>query len=92
MNILIAIDSFKGSLTSPELSDVIESGINEVSEDFVVSKIPISDGGDGMYETLVTGLAGKKVKLKVKDPLFNEIDTEYGIIKNEAAIIEMGGQ
>ena len=89
MNVLIAIDSFKGSLTSQELSNVIESGINEVSEDFVVNKIPISDGGDGMYDALLFGLRGAKVKLRVKDPLFNEIDTEYGIINNETAIIEM---
>ena len=80
MNILIAIDSFKGSLSTTELADTIGKGITDVSSDYIVNKIPIADGGEGTYNTLVQGLGGKKVRIKVKDPLFNNIFAEYGIL------------
>ena len=89
MKTLIAIDSFKGSLTSMELSDTIENGINEVSSDFLVRKIPITDGGDGMFETIVRSLRGEKIKLRIKNPVLKDINAEYGIVNKDTAIIEM---
>ena len=89
MNILIAIDSFKGSLSTTELADTIGKGITDVSSDYIVNKIPIADGGEGTYNTLVQGLGGKKVRIKVKDPLFNNIFAEYGILPDKTAVIEM---
>lgn len=89
MNILIAIDSFKGSLSTTQLADTIEKGIKDVSPDYFIKKIPIADGGEGTYETLVQGLGGTKVKVQVKDPLFNNIYAEYGILNDKTAIIEM---
>jgi glycerate kinase len=89
MNILIAIDSFKGSLSTTQLADTIEMGIKDVSSDYFIKKIPIADGGEGTYETLVQGLGGTKVRVQVKDPLFNNIYAEYGILNDQTAIIEM---
>lgn len=89
MNVLISIDSFKGSLTTNELSDAIEQGIREVSSDFVVKKIPIADGGEGTYKTLVDGLGGTTISLHVKGPLFEDVIAEYGILQDNTAIIEM---
>jgi len=89
MNILIAIDSFKGSLSTIELSNAIEQGIKEVSLDYCIKKTPIADGGEGTYQTLVDGLGGKLVEVNVKDPLFNNIISEYGILKDNTAVIEM---
>ena len=89
MNILIAIDSFKGSLSTIELSDAIEQGINEVSLDYCIKKTPIADGGEGTYQTLVDGLGGTLVEVNVKDPLFKNITSEYGILKDNTAVIEM---
>jgi len=89
MNILIAIDSFKGSLSTNDLASAIEEGINEVSLTHLIKKIPIADGGEGTCETLISGLGGKKVKVVVKNPLFQLIEAEYGILENNTAIIEM---
>lgn len=89
MNILIAIDSFKGALSSKELADVIEEGIFNILPDTSVSKIPIADGGEGTTETMVEGLGGKKVRLNVHDPLMRNISAEYGLLDDGTSIVEM---
>lgn len=89
MNVLITIDSFKGSLTTNELSDIIAQGIGEISTDYHIKKIPIADGGEGTYQTLVDGLGGSTIRLQVKGPLFEDITSEYGILDDHTAIIEM---
>jgi len=89
MNILIAIDSFKGSLTTTELADTISRGITDVSKDFIIEKMPIADGGEGTYKTLVQGLGGKTVEIEVHGPLFEKVNAEYGILLDKTAIIEM---
>ena len=89
MNVLIAIDSFKDCLSSKELSDIIEKSILEVCENYNVCKVPIADGGEGTYQVLMESLAGKGIRMIAKDPLFNDIFTEYGLLKDGTAIIEM---
>ena len=88
--IIIAPDSFKGSLTSVEVANAIELGIKRVAPNCEIVKLPIADGGDGTMDTLVSALGGKKIKIKVHDPLMRPIEAEYGLVKNgEAAVIEM---
>ncbi len=89
MNVLIAIDSFKGSLTTTQLADAISQGILDVSTDFVVEKVPIADGGEGTYETLVQGLGGETISVEVHGPLFEQRIASYGILEDKTAIIEM---
>ncbi len=88
--IIIAPDSFKGSLTSVEVANAIELGIKRVAPNCEIVKVPIADGGDGTMDTLVSALEGKKIKIKVHDPLMRPIEAEYGLVKNgETAVIEM---
>ena len=88
--IIIAPDSFKGSLTSVEVADAIEAGIKEVFPNCETVKIPIADGGEGTMDTLVSALGGQKVKVKVHDPLMRPIEVEYGLVNNgKTAVIEM---
>ncbi|HHW80122.1 MAG TPA: glycerate kinase [Bacteroidales bacterium] len=88
--IIIAPDSFKGSLTSAEVANAIELGIKRVAPNCEIVKVPIADGGDGTMDTLVSAFGGKKIKIKVHDPLMRPIEAEYGLVKNgETAVIEM---
>ena len=88
--IIIAPDSFKGSLTSVEVANAIEVGIKRVAPKLEIVKIPIADGGDGTMDTLVSALGGRKIKIKVHDPLMRQIEAEYGLVKNgEIAVVEM---
>lgn len=89
MNILIAIDSFKGSLSSKALSNAIEEGILEVLPDTTIQKVPIADGGEGTFETLVEGLKGKTITCDVHGPLMEKRKARYGLLDDGTAIIEM---
>jgi len=89
MNVLIAVDSFKGSLSTTELADTISKGIAEVSNDFKIEQMPIADGGEGTYKTLVQGLGGTTITKEVHGPLFEKVEAQYGLLLDNTAIIEM---
>ena len=80
MKILIAIDSFKGSLSSKEAGEAIKSGILRVVPDADVVTSPLADGGEGTVETLVKALGGSLETVRVKGPLFQEVEAHYGIL------------
>ena len=93
--IIIAPDSFKGSLTAIEVAIAIEKGVKNIFPDCETVKIPIADGGEGTMDTLVSAMDGTKVKVKVHDPLMRPIEVEYGLVNEElgnngkTAVIEM---
>ena len=88
--IIIAPDSFKGSLSAIEVANAIEKGIYKVFPNCETVKIPIADGGEGTMETLVSAMGGAKVKVEVHDPLMRPIEVEYGLVENtQTAVIEM---
>ena len=80
MKILIAIDSFKGSLSSKEAGEAIKTGILRVVPDAEVLISPLADGGEGTVETLVEALGGSLETVWVKGPLFQEVEAHYGIL------------
>lgn len=88
--IVIAPDSFKGTMSSTEVCDIIETGIRKVRPDLTIVKVPIADGGEGTVDSFLTAVGGNRVGVKVKDPLFREIDSFYGILPDQrTAVIEM---
>lgn len=89
MKVVIAIDSFKGSLTSLEAGMAAKEGINKVYPDAEIFVRPVADGGEGTVDTLVDGLGGKKQRIAVVGPLGEIVQAEYGIIENNTAVIEM---
>jgi glycerate 2-kinase len=90
MKIVIAPDSFKGSLSAKEVANSIENGIKKVIKDAEIIKIPMADGGEGTVQSLVDGTGGKIIKVKVHDPLMRSIESFYGILGDEkTAVIEM---
>ncbi len=90
MKIVIAPDSFKGSLTSVEVSDAIEQGIKEIFPQAEIVKIPMADGGDGTVKCLVNATGGEILKEKVTGPLGDEVLASYGILGDKkTAVIEM---
>lgn len=89
MNIVIAIDSFKGSLTTLQAGNAAASGIQRVYPDAKIQVFPIADGGEGTTEALVSGLHGTYRTANVSDPLGRKISARYGILSNNTAVIEM---
>ena len=81
MKVIIAPDSFKGSLASSEVADAIEKGIWAVDSNTKIIKIPLADGGEGTVEALVNFSKGEIVSVNVSDPLGNPIKAYYGLLK-----------
>ncbi|RKD31682.1 glycerate kinase family protein [Lacrimispora algidixylanolytica] len=92
MNIVIAIDSFKGSLSSMEAGEAIGEGIRRVNPEESITIYPLADGGEGTVEALVHGMKGTLLSITVTDPLGKPVNCAYGIIEHtKTAIIEMSG-
>ena len=89
MNFLIAIDSFKGSLSSLEAGLAVKKAAEKVYGDAKCMVLPLADGGEGTMEAIVYASKGEKVTALVSDPLGREINAQYGIINGDTAVIEM---
>ncbi len=90
MNITIAIDSLKGSLTSMEAGEAIEKGIRRVYEDAIVNVRPLADGGEGTAYALTRGMGGEWVETTVTGPVGNPVKASYGFLpESKTAIMEM---
>ena len=90
MKIVVAPDSFKGSLTAVEVSDAIGQGVREIFPEAEIVKIPMADGGDGTVQCLVNATGGEILREKVTCPLGDEILASYGILGDKrTAVIEM---
>lgn len=90
MNITIAIDSLKGSLSSIEAGRAIKNGIRKVYPDAKVSIRPVADGGEGTVDALVEGMNGQIHQISVTGPLGQPVTAKYGIIsRTNTAVMEM---
>ncbi len=90
MKVIIATDSFKGSLTSLQAGNAIREGIIEACGDALVKVCPIADGGEGTTRVLIDILKGNLVKVKVHNPIGKVIDAYYGVVPDtKTAVIEM---
>ena len=90
MKVVIAIDSFKGSLTSTEAGQAIADGILEQFPQSQIELIPIADGGEGMLTVMLNTIGGKIQHLTANNPCMENIQTSYGISEDgTTAFIEM---
>jgi glycerate kinase len=88
MNILIAPNSMKGSLSARRVAEIIKEAFYSVSGSYHLRTMPVADGGDGTAEVLINNLKMDVVQAIVSDPLGRQVIASYGR-KGETAIIEM---
>ena len=85
MKTLLALDSFKGSLTAPEAVDAAASALAESD----VRRLPLSDGGEGFSECLAGCLGGIFRTVRVHDPLGRPLDARYAVLEGgRIAVVE----
>ncbi|MBS4174841.1 glycerate kinase [Bacillus sp. FJAT-49736] len=90
MKIIIAPDSFKGSMTAFEAATAIERGVKKAFSKADTIVVPVADGGEGTMDSLVTATNGRKIETVVKGPLMEDIKSSYGILGDEqTCVIEM---
>ena len=85
MNVLIACDKFKGSLSAREVALSIQKGLGEA---YHCELCPIADGGEGFVDAMLAALGGEVKTCSVKDAMGQEVEARYGI-SGEMAVIEM---
>ena len=90
MKIVVAPQSFKGSLTAREVAEAIESGIRRVVPQAEVVLLPIADGGEGTVDALVFSTGGRFMKGEVTGPLGDKVLASWGILGDATtAVLEM---
>jgi glycerate kinase len=90
VKIVIAPDSFKGSVSAMEAAIAIEKGVKNYLPDVDTVLLPVADGGEGTMDSLVDATGGKKVQVEVKGPLGDLVVAEYGRLGDgKTCIIEM---
>lgn len=90
MKVVVAMDSFKGSLGSLEAADAAAVGIQKALPDSEVVRKPIADGGEGFLDVLTEALEGERRTRRVTAPLGDCVECTYGIVRaRKMAVIEM---
>lgn len=89
MQVVIAIDSFKGSLTSAQAGNAVREAVLEVFPNAQATVRPLADGGEGTVEALAAGLGGEMVEIPVTGPLGLPVTAKYCVLPGDTAVMEM---
>lgn len=90
MKVLVAMDSFKGSMSSMEAGIAAKEGILKALPSAEVIVKPLADGGEGTTEAFIEGLGGKKIILDVSGPMNDRVTTYYSFLEDtKTAVMEM---
>ena len=88
MKAVVAIDSFKGCLTSQEANLAASEGISSVCADAEIVQVPVSDGGEGFLEAFHAAIGGDLVEITARDPMMRPVSAKY-LLKGKEAVIEI---
>lgn len=90
MKIILAPDSFKGSLGAIEVANALDRGVKKAFKEAETVLLPVGDGGEGTMETLVAATGGEIRKVSVTGPMNNQVSAAYGILGDgKTCVIEM---
>lgn len=89
MKFLFASDSFKGSLTSLEISNLLEKAAKESFPECVCTSVEIADGGEGTTKAVLSAVNGQRIPMTVKGPLWEDTQCFYGKLDDQRAVMEM---
>lgn len=88
--ILLIPDSFKGTMSSGEICNIMENSIRKTFPSAEIISIPVADGGEGSVDAFLSAVGGEKKFVTVKGPYFEDMEAFYGVIHDgNTAIIEM---
>ena len=90
MRYIVALDSFKGSLTSLEAGDAVKNAILDFDKNSEIVVLPLADGGEGTVDAMYEGLGGTLVEVSFTGPLQEKVNAKYCILPDgKTAVIEM---
>lgn len=85
--ILIAPDSFKGSLRAQEVAKAMERGIQRFDHTIETCLLPVADGGEGTMDALIKGTNGKIMSVQVTGPLGESVQACYGVLGDDQTVV-----
>lgn len=88
-NFLLIPDSFKGTMSSAQICEIMSGVIHSYFPEAQVSSIPVADGGEGSVDAFLQALGGEKVDIEVHGPYMEKMKCCYGIVNGDTAVIEM---
>jgi glycerate kinase len=90
MKIIVAADSFKGSMRSDEAGSIIAEALRESLGNAEITVIPVADGGEGTTDAVVRATGGEIKEVTVTGPLGEPATAHYGLLPGgETAVMEM---
>lgn len=88
--VVVAPDSFKGTMTSVEVCSIIEKAFADLYPATRIVRVPVADGGEGTVDAYIAGIGGTYCTAKVRGPLGDIVEARWGILKDgQTAVIEM---
>ncbi len=88
-SIVIAMDSFKGCVSSLEAGEAVAAGILSVLPDARVRRLPVADGGEGTIEAIAQGVGGERLAASVTAPDGTPVRAQYLVLHGDTALIEL---
>lgn len=90
MRVIVAPDSFKGSISARDICTAVKEGILNVFPEAVVTAVPLADGGEGTMENMVYSSNGKIQSVIVRGPIGEDVTAAYGILGDgQTVVVEM---
>lgn len=89
MKFLFASDSFKGTLSSEAIIQMLTASAKQVFPDCICGGVPVADGGEGTVDAVIKAMNGTMRSVSVHGPLMEETRAAYGVFGGEQAVIEM---
>lgn len=89
LSVLIAPDSFKGTLSAAEVCEITERAFTDALKNVKVSKLPVADGGEGLCACFERFAKGKRISAEVSGVFGEKMKTEYFLTDGKTAVIEM---
>jgi glycerate kinase len=88
--VILIPDSFKGTMSSSLICDIMEEAVKKYYPSAEIQKIPVADGGEGSVDAFLQAAGGTKVYTTVKGPYFEDMEAFYGMLDDgKTAVIEM---
>lgn len=88
-HILLAPDSFKGTMTALEVCEIWEQAVKARLPHMECRSIPLADGGEGMVDAYLKACGGKRITARVHGPFMEEVEAVYGLLPDGTAVLEM---
>ncbi|MCG7285063.1 glycerate kinase [Cellulomonas sp. ACRRI] len=89
MRVVVAVDAFKGCLSSADAGEAVAAGVRAAAPDAQVRVVPVADGGEGTVDALLSATPGRRVVAPVVDAVGRPVDAAYALLDGgETAVLE----